>query len=247
MFFAEDRAVAFFVRQIATDFLSAFRPSRLQLLLGHFVDGAAEPTGIEQNDLHAFALGSVNLGVVNPAALPQRGILRRFEKLHESVLGCLLALELLARIVLAVIVVIPCADDRTGLAQRGESRNGRKLFVAVAQLHRVRRVGINIVAGENEKLGLQSVDGLPDRLRTALVGAGAEGDAGEGFLRGGTGHSSSEEGGAKDVTHVHHDLQLTHRPRVTKRNPRPPALPNITSAINKQTCKIPSSNRPLAV
>jgi len=49
----------------------------------------------------------------------------------------------------------------------------------VARIFRV-EIAVDVVAGEDEKLGLIGENGVPDRLRLDLVGAGAEGDAREG-------------------------------------------------------------------
>ena len=183
LFLAQHGAFAFCVWEITTDRLARLGPGGFQFVLGHGEKRAAEPSRVEQNDLHPFALRAENLGIVNPFALPKGGVLRCGEKFHEGFLRCPLAFEFRTGIVFPVIMIIPGADDRRGGPHRGKPRNSRQLFVTLPQLCRIRGVGVDIVAREDEQLGLQSSDRIPNGLRTLFVGARSEGDAGKRLLR----------------------------------------------------------------
>ena len=196
LFLAEHGAFAFCVREVATNRLARLGPGGFQFLRGHLAERSAEPTCVEQNDLHPFAFGPENLRVVDPAALPQWRVFRCGEKFHEGFLRRSLAFKFHPGIVFAVIVVVPSADDRNRGAQRSEAGNFGQLCVTRPQHYRVCRVGVDIVSGKDEQLGFQLVDRVPNGLRTVFVGAGPEGDAGEGFLRRHRkGGQKSEDGG----------------------------------------------------
>jgi hypothetical protein len=90
--------------------------------------------------------------------------------------------EIAAAVVDAVVVVVPHREVGSGVAQLAVARDAVRHRVGALEVARIFRVeiAVDVVAGEDEKLGLIGEDGVPDRLRLDLVGAGAEGDAREG-------------------------------------------------------------------
>src|SRR5260370_13261843 len=102
-------------------------------------------------------------------------------ELQEQLLRHRLVREISAAGVDAVVVVVPYGEVGNGLAQLVIARDALRHRVGALEVARILRVeiAVDIVAGEDEKLGLTGENGVPDRLWLDLVGAGAEGDARE--------------------------------------------------------------------
>ena len=111
------------------------------------------------------------------------------EGLLERVLG--------ARVVLAIVVVVPGGEDPRGFLQRLIAGLRPELGVGGAQLHRVGGIRVHIVAQEHESVGFQGQHVLPDWLHPVLAQAGAESDAAHGRFvgRGHSGHENESQEG----------------------------------------------------
>ncbi len=76
-------------------------------------------------------------------------------------------------------MIVPHGEVGDGVAQPGIAGDAAGQFVGALEVGRVGgvEVAVDIVAGEDEKLGPIGENGIPDGLRLVLVGAGAERDA----------------------------------------------------------------------
>ena len=91
-------------------------------------------------------------------------------------------------------MIIPGGHDGGAFAQTLEARDVAQGVVGGLQFHRVVRVGIDVVAQQQEQVGCVSKDRRPDGLRFGLVAAGTEGDAADALGGGGGGEGQGEEG-----------------------------------------------------
>ena len=79
-------------------------------------------------------------------------------------------------------MVVPGRGDGRGVAQLHESGLLRELCVPGAKYGHVAGVAIDVVAQEQEELGLRREHRLPDGLLLAAFGTGAESDPREGSV-----------------------------------------------------------------
>ena len=156
----------------------------------------AEPACVEQDDLYALAgRAEGRRGVEAVAAAPciAGGHLPEFQELF---LGNGLVRKLRAAVVQAIVVVVPDREVGNGAAQPAVAFDTGGGLVGALEVGGVGglEVAIDIVAGEDEKVGSPGQDGFPDGLRLGLIGARSEGDARQRHrcLRG---HAGGREGG----------------------------------------------------
>ena len=100
-------------------------------------------------------------------------------ELQEQLFRHRLVREIAAAVVDAVVVVVPHREMGDGLAQPVVAGDAFRRFVGALEVGRIfaAEVAVDIVASKDEKLGPIGENGIPDRLRLGLVGAGAEGNA----------------------------------------------------------------------
>ena len=81
--------------------------------------------------------------------------------------------EVAAAVVDAVVVVVPDREMADAVAQLVVARDGISCGVGLAQGAGIGgvEIAIDVVAGEDEELGLVGENGVPDGLRIRLLGA----------------------------------------------------------------------------
>ena len=84
--------------------------------------------------------------------------------------------ELCAGIVLAVVMVVPGSEDEAVLLEALVTGLTAELLVFGAEFVHVRGVTVDVVPKEDEQVGVQLDDRVPDWLGVVLLGAGTEGD-----------------------------------------------------------------------
>ena len=141
----------------------------------------AEPAQVEQDDLHAHAGRPDDARIVDALAGAPDVVGGNLPELQEQLLRCGFVRKVAAAVVDAVVVVVPYREVGNGVSQLAVARDALRHGVGALEAGRIFRVeiAVDVVAGEDEKLGLIGENGVPDRLRLDLVGAGAEGDARE--------------------------------------------------------------------
>ena len=142
--------------------------------------GRTVVAGVEEDDLHSPPGRAHDLGVVHAVARAPRRVLGHLEEVQEDLPGGLLERVLGARVVLAIVVVVPRGEDPRGFLQRLIAGLRPELGVGGAQLHRVGGIRVHIVAQEHESVGFQGQHVLPDWLHSILAQAGTESDAAHG-------------------------------------------------------------------
>jgi hypothetical protein len=139
----------------------------------------AVPAQVEQDHLHALAGRSDDGTGVHPVVRATGRIARLAPEVEEDLPRGLLHRIVGTRIVLAVIVVVPGCHHRRGVAQTLEARLGRQRRIGLLEFTAIPRVAIDVVAEEQEEVGISRLHRRPDGLRLVLLGAGSEGDAGQ--------------------------------------------------------------------
>ena len=153
---------------------------RAGVAIGHGRQVGPEKACIEHDELHAFALGSDDAAFINAgaglyfvAAAPISFI---------DLLSPFLEGKATARVICAVIMVVPCGHHRDATAEAVELDPAAKLLVARGQCRDVRAVGrprvaIDIVANQQERLRLLRCDNVPEFHVAVFVDATAKGEA----------------------------------------------------------------------
>ena len=152
--------------------------ARRAALVGE-LERRAEPAHVEQDDLHAHAGRADDVRIVDALARAPHVARRHLPEVEEEILRHRLVGKVAAAVVQAVVVVVPDREMAHAVAQLVVARDGIGRGVGLAQGAGVGgvEIAIDVVAGEDEKLGLVGENGVPDRLRIGLLGARAEGDA----------------------------------------------------------------------
>jgi hypothetical protein len=131
-------------------------------------------SAIEQDDLHALAGGAKYLRRVDAFLLAAGIVFGNAEEIEKNLLRLPAFGIFSAGVVEAIIMVIPCCNDRARLFQLDEAGLIAKQLVLGAHHVHVVRVGVDIVAEKDEHFRLRLHHRVPDWLRLVLLGTGTE-------------------------------------------------------------------------
>mmetsp|Transcript_66502 Transcript_66502/g.156970 ORF Transcript_66502/g.156970 Transcript_66502/m.156970 type:complete len:508 (-) Transcript_66502:861-2384(-) len=132
---------------------------------------------VQHQHLHAAAGAFDPVGLVDAGPRAARRVGRLAPFVAEQLLRQRLQRVLAADVVVAEVMVVPDREVGHVAAEGLQGLDAAELGVALAQRVGVARVGVEVVAQEQEQLRPRGPHRGPDGLRLGLLGAGAEGDA----------------------------------------------------------------------
>lgn len=146
-----------------------------------FLEWAAKVAGVEEDELDAFFIGSEDFGMVDAFGCAGRMVGGEVEDVLKNLLGFAALGILAAGVVEAVVVVIPGRKDGDDFREGGEIGLGEKFVVFRPEDLHVGGVAVDIVAHEEEEVGLLFGDDFEDALVGFRFVAGPTGNFGHWF------------------------------------------------------------------
>ena len=133
----------------------------------------AEPAQVEQDDLHAHARRADDVGAVDAFAGAPYVVGGDIPEAEEFILGDSLVREIGPAVVPAIVMIVPDREMRHLFPQPGVTGDLAGNVIGLLESSGVGgvEVAVDVVAGEDEQIGLAGQHGIPDWLWPSLLGA----------------------------------------------------------------------------